>query len=145
MKKCSLSLLVLVVLSFLATPTFAADIPDLTGEWKGKAMGFVYTKGKLHHNQSENVLTYVIERQEGRFIFGRKIVTRSVDGGTLDEAMVGIISADGRTFHMADFEAGYAVGEIKNANEVEISYLSDGTSPTDKDMVALVHRLKRSN
>lgn len=145
MNKCSFFVLTFVLFVFLSTPALAADIPDLTGEWKGKAMGFVYTKGKLHHNQSENVLTYVIERQEGRFIFGRKIVTRSVDGGTHEEAMVGIISADGRTFHMADYEAGYAVGEIKSANELEISYLSDGTSPTDKDMVALVHQLKRSN
>lgn len=144
MKKFSLSLLILTLLVALAMPTLAADIPDLTGTWEGKPSGFVYSKDKLHHIKHQNLITYIIERQEGRFIYGRKLAARTVDGLQHDETFVGIISADGRTISIADYEAGYAFGDIINANELEISYLSDGTSPTDKDMIALLHHLKRS-
>ncbi|NCC23767.1 MAG: hypothetical protein EOM25_01010 [Deltaproteobacteria bacterium] len=144
MKHCLTILTVLVLTLTLSLPAMADDIPDLTGTWEGTRSSMVHHGDKTVFVEESPGMTYVIERQEGRLIMGRKITVRKVDGQKHDEPFVGVISADGSAISLADFEAGYAFGRILGPADLEITYLSDGTSPTDKNMVAGIHRLKRT-
>ena len=130
----------------LATPVLAGDIPDLTGDWHATGSMFVVKDGDLHVNKDIDIpgAAYTISRQEGRLIFGVKKFTRTVDGVQHEENFVGVISEDGDDLYLADHEASYAVGEIRDGGAViELIYLTDGSSNRKIEMAAGIHQLTR--
>lgn len=142
------TLTVLFLVICLAAPVLAGDIPDLTGDWHATGSMFVVKDGDLHVTPDKDTdfpgVNYIISRQEGRLIYGVKKFTRTVDGVQHEEIFVGVISEDGDDLYLADHEAGYAVGEIRDGGAViELIYLTDGSSNHKIEMAAGIHRLTR--
>lgn len=132
------------MLVFIAVPALAEeDIPNLVGEWEGSRTSFVIWQGHFKYVIEEPYTAYVIDKQEGRLIAGEKLSKLGVEGSGNSEEFFGVISPDYKTVLVAEHASGYAMLHLLGADEMEVSYVSDGSDNTEAELVASVQRLKR--
>ncbi|HWQ19068.1 MAG TPA: hypothetical protein VN455_04765 [Methanotrichaceae archaeon] len=127
----------MLVLVFLASEVYAAEVPNLIGNWTGSWSG--YDLGMGYSNSTENdTFAIAITEQNGRIFSGN--MSYSQANGTLEsEAIAGVIGADNKSIYTAESGKGYVTGTIVSADELELIYLADG-----KEMSAGVDRLYRT-
>jgi hypothetical protein len=127
-----------LVLVFLATGICAAEVPDLLGNWTGSWSG--YDDGMGYSNSTENGrIIFAFSEQKDR-IFAGNLTIDMGNETVVSEGFAGAIGLDNKTFHIAEFDNGYAVGTIISNDEIELIYLADG----EKGSVAIdrLYRIK---
>ena len=143
MKRIFALTMIIAIVSTYASFVSAEAFPNLKGEWRASKEGFVIRDEKLHYLPEKGGVTYYIDRQEGRFIAGRKVSMLVVDGRKQNETFAGVITSDLSTIYVADRDSGYSIGRIVGPDTIEFYLLADGTSPDDPNVLALVLKLKR--
>ena len=112
-----------------ATPTVTYSVttpttpPDLTGTWTGTTIG--YDEGTGYTDYGNQTVSMVVTEQHGRIFAGHFVFGLNNTASTLP--MAGVIGRDGRTFSIIEKGNGYTSGEIVTNNEIELTYLYDGT------------------
>jgi hypothetical protein len=101
----------------------ATALPNLTGTWTGPMQG--YDQGTGFSDYPNFTSTLVITEQRGRLFSGQIIFS---DNGTQSvSGIAGIIGRDNRTFTITEEFGGYSYGEVLAPDEIEVSYLDDGS------------------
>jgi hypothetical protein len=104
-------------------PAAAPAVPDLTGTWTGPMQG--YDEGTGFSDYPGLTVTMTIREQHDR-IFAGDFVFRMNGTGT-KSGFAGVIGRDGRTLSITEQTGGYCSGEILAADEIELTYLQDGS------------------
>jgi hypothetical protein len=99
-----------------------AEIPNLQGNWIGTWNGYGGANG--HSIWANGSINLTITDQKER-IFGGNL-TVNIQNETTSSGIAGAIGLNNRTFYLAEFEKGYALGTIISDNEIEYIYLADG-------------------
>ncbi|TVM19479.1 hypothetical protein DPQ33_03735 [Oceanidesulfovibrio indonesiensis] len=136
--------LFVIVLLFIAYPAPAEQaIPNLVGKWEGSRTSFVIWQGHFRYVVEEPLTSYVIDKQEGRLIAGEKRSRLGMEGRKSGEEFFGVISPDYKTVLVAEHASGYAVFHLLGPDEMEVSYVSDGSDARDSELMASIQRLTR--
>lgn len=103
------------------TPATAAVVPNLLGTWTGPAKG--YTEGiGFRDSQSVNA-TMVVTQQQDRIFTGNLAIPYR-NGTVRNEGFAGIISQDGKTFRIVEFDPHeYDDGVILSENKIEMVFI----------------------
>jgi hypothetical protein len=118
-------------------------IPNLVGEWSGKAEAVVigsggYRPGSLTLEDApfmdERVFNYTIQGQEGRRFWGR------IDSGSRREPFAAAISLDNKTGADTDGSFDFT---IVSADEMELCYTQAANGPSNQ-IVATCFSIKRT-
>lgn len=139
----------LVCLVFLTVPAFAQEPepipPNLMGTWVGKRSSFLILDGHFKHIIDEPLTAYIIDKQDGRLIAGEKTSKLHVEGPDSGngEEFFGVISPDLKTVYIAEHKAGYAVFHLTGPDEMEVTYISDGSGEKGTELMASIQRLRR--
>lgn len=125
---------------------FAADVPDLKGDWVGKTNTIVAGAGGPHWPESKGSwdkpmladrdITIRIKGQDGRRFWGESIIAGDAASGgkTTSEPLIGSVSTSGDNVMMADTD-GYFIGEL-SGKTLSYCYLQAGAKQdTDKPAV----------
>jgi len=102
------------------TPATPAVVPNLLGTWTGPAKG--YTEGiGFRDSQSVNA-TMLVTQQQDR-IFTGNLALPYRNGTVRNEGFAGIISQDGKTFRIVEFDPHeYDDGVILSENKIEMVF-----------------------
>jgi hypothetical protein len=101
----------------------AAAIPGLTGTWTGPMQGFDEGRGFTDYPFLTVVMT--VSGQHGRLFTGDFVF---MENGTMKKSgFAGAIGRDGRTLAITEKDGGYCSGEILAADEIELTYMQDGS------------------
>jgi len=121
-------------------------IPDLKGTWTGKGKSIVYGSHP-HHPGSQTTadpprvgeieVTYVVEGQEGRLLWGRSSSTVA----DTKEPFAWAMTSDNRSIVGADLD-GYFLITLITPERMEKCYVHNGTSPS-RSVVAICHFMNR--
>jgi hypothetical protein len=103
------------------TPTGAT--PDLTGSWTGPMQGYDEGTGFSDYAGFKAVMN--VSGQHGRIFAGRIVFT--ANGTETSTGFAGVIGRDGRTLSIAEKDGGYCTGEIVGPDEIDLTYLQDGS------------------
>ena len=105
------------------TPATPAVVPNLLGTWTGPAKG--YTEGiGFRDSQSVNA-TMVVTQQQDRIFTGNLAIPYR-NGTVRNEGFAGIISQDGKTFRIVEFDPHeYDDGVILSENKIEMVFIFD--------------------
>jgi hypothetical protein len=108
-----------------AIPLTPSDpgLSDLTGTWAGPMQG--YDEGVGFTDYPDLKIALVVEEQHGRVFSGKILFT--ANGSHSSTGFAGIIGRDNRTFTFTEKDGGYCTGEILGNDEIEITYLHDGS------------------
>jgi len=103
------------------TPATPAVVPNLLGTWTGPAKG--YTEGiGFRDSQSVNATMLVTQQQDRIFTGNLAIPYRN--GTVRNEGFAGIISQDGKTFRIVEFDPHeYDDGVILSENKIEMVFI----------------------
>ncbi len=112
----------LVLLAFFAIGISDAEIPDLQGNWTGSWNGYGEING--HSYLANGSIDLTITDQKER-VFSGNLTAKSQDARIIS-GFAGAIGLDNKTFYLAEFENGYALGTIISSDEIEYTYLADG-------------------
>ena len=66
-----------------------------------------------------------ITEQHGRIFSGKVVFTKN--GTTTSSGFAGAIGRDGRTHSLAEHNGGYSSGQVIGPDEIELTYLHDGS------------------
>jgi len=105
------------------TPAASIAVPDITGTWTGSMQG--YDEGTGFSTYPNMSIAVVVTEQHDR-IFAGYVLFRW-NGGESKTDLAGVIGRDGRTISMIEKDNGYTFGEILGKDEIELTYLYDGT------------------
>jgi hypothetical protein len=135
--KIALTILVVIILAVLAcgcttqgpsaapvpttTPTSTA-IPDVTGVWKGPAVGYIVNEGWISYPTT----TFNITTQKGQVFIGRKEY-ESLGGKMYYENFTGMVTTNGE-FFQADSMKGFSMGKLTTPDTLELHYLEEGNN-----------------
>lgn len=141
---CAMALLVAVLICGCTavesqqTPTAAAGIPDLVGNWSGTMVGYEYGVG--YTDYAGYTMTLSITEQHDR-IFSGEITYTNETGSLVQEATpcAGAIGRDGTTLTMIEPGEGYSTGSLIGSDEMELIY-ANGNDPIE----IAIDSLKRS-
>ena len=105
------------------TPAAPAVVPNLLGTWTGPAKG--YTEGiGFRDSQSVNATMLVTQQKDRIFIGNLSIPYRN--GTVRTEGFAGIISQDGKTFRIVEFDSyEHDDGVILSENQIEMVFIFD--------------------
>jgi hypothetical protein len=103
--------------------TAASALPNLTGTWTGPMQGYVEKTGFT--NYPYLTVVFAVTEQHGRLFSG--YMTFTENGTQSMSGFAGVIGRDNRTFTLAEKDGGYSSGEMVGPDEMEITYLKDGT------------------
>jgi hypothetical protein len=103
--------------------TAASALPNLTGTWTGPMQGYVEKTGFT--NYPYLTVVFAVTEQHGRLFSGHMTFTEN--GTQSMSGFAGVIGRDNRTFTLAEKDGGYSSGEMVGPDEMEITYLKDGT------------------
>lgn len=106
----------------LAIGISSAEIPNLQGNWTGSWNG--YGEGDGHPNWANGSINLTITSQKERIFSGN--LTVNFQKVTTSDGFAGAIGLDNKTFYLAEFEKGYALGTIISSDKIEYIYLADG-------------------
>jgi hypothetical protein len=70
-------------------------------------------------------VVFAVTEQHGRLFSG--YMTFTENGTQSMSGFAGVIGRDNRTFTLAEKDGGYSSGEMVGPDEMEITYLKDGT------------------
>ncbi|MCX6689167.1 MAG: hypothetical protein NTZ39_05710 [Methanoregula sp.] len=106
-------------------PVTSAGVPNLTGTWSGTAKGYTegvgFRDGQLV-NATQRAM-FVVTQQKDRVFYGNLLMPYS-NGTVRTEGFAGIISADGKTFRIVEFNSHeHADGVILSENEIEMVWI----------------------
>ena len=118
-KRIGLILLFVCIVTIMIAGCTA--IPDLTGTWKGTAVGHTKMEGFVEYN----VTQYNITTQIGHAFTGQKVYTRK-DGKTYNENFSGIVTSNNDIF-MGDHGTGYIEGVLNGMDSMELYYIDEGS------------------
>ena len=106
--------------SISATP---AVVPNLVGNWTGPAKG--YTEGIGFRDSQSVKATMLVTQQQDRVFTGNLSIPYR--NGTLrTEGFAGIISQDGKTFRIVEFDPyEHDDGVILSENQIEMVFIFD--------------------
>jgi hypothetical protein len=106
-----------------APPATGTALPNLTGTWNGPMVG--YDEGTGFTNYPDLTLVMVIDEQQGRLFSGHFLLTSNSTEWTIDFA--GAIGRDNATLTIAEKDGGYCLGEVIAPDEIELTYMQDGS------------------
>jgi hypothetical protein len=98
-------------------------LPNLTGTWTGPMEG--YDEGTGFTDYPDLALVMVIEEQHGRLFSGYFRLTSN--NTVWDLHFAGAIGRDNTTLTLAEKDGGYCLGEMVGPDEIELTYLQDGS------------------
>jgi hypothetical protein len=105
----------------------SAQLPDLVGNWTGRAAGYI--EGEYWESSNTSAIVMMIEEQKDRLLTGR-FVFRLAEGEQRMESFSGSVALDNRTLYIAEYDRGYDVGTMISPDEMELIYLEDGANLT---------------
>ncbi len=108
--------------TLLVTGISGAEIPNLQGNWTGLWNGYGEENG--HPYWANGSINLTITDQKDRIFSGN--LTAKFQNETASSGFAGAIGLDNKTFYLAEFENGYALGTIISSDEIEYVYLADG-------------------
>jgi hypothetical protein len=110
-----------------ATPTpqpisvNSAVVPNLLGNWTGPAKG--YTEGMGFRDSQSVTATLFVTQQQDR-VFTGKLSIPYKNGTIRTEGFAGIISHDGKTFRIVEFDSHeHDDGVILSENAIEMMFI----------------------
>src|SRR5512137_3183809 len=103
--------------------TAAPAIPNLTGIWTGPMQG--YDEGTGFSDYPSLTVSMIVSGQHGR-IFAGDFLFRE-NGTETRSPFAGAVGRDGRTLWITERNGGYCFGEILAADEMELTYMEDGS------------------
>ncbi len=104
--------------------TNVTAIPDLTGNWTGPMKG--YDEGTGFTDYPDLTMRLTVTEQHDRIFSGYLVFTYK-SSEKESESVAGVISRDGRTLTMVEKGGGYNTGIILSNDEIELTYVNDGT------------------
>jgi len=104
--------------------TAVTAIPDLTGNWTGPMKG--YDEGTGFTDYPDLTMMLSVTEQHDRFFSGYLVFTSTSDKEE-SESVAGVIGRDGKTLTMVEKGGGYNTGVILSEDEIELTYVNDGT------------------
>lgn len=96
---------------------------DLVGNWTGPMTGYDEGTGFTDYNSVP--MTLVIAEQQGRIFTG--YIALNLDNAPSRVPVAGVIGREGKTFSFLEKGYGYATGEIIGPDEIELTWLHDGS------------------
>ena len=103
--------------------TAPAAVPNLTGTWTGPMQG--YDEGTGFTDYPTLNISMTVSGQQGRLFAGQ--FSFRENGTETTSGFAGAIGRDGRTLTIAEKDGGYCSGEILGNNEIELTYVQDGS------------------
>jgi hypothetical protein len=110
------------LVTLLAIGISGAEIPNLQGNWTGSWNGYGEENGYSYWANGSINLTIIDQKER---IFSGDL-TAKFQNETASSGFAGAIGLDNKTFYLAEFENGYALGTIISNDEIEYVYLADG-------------------
>lgn len=104
-------------------PSSTAAIPDISGTWTGPMQG--YDEGTGFSGYPELGVAMIVSEQQGRIFAGN--FTFTANGTVTRSGFAGVIGRDGKTISITEQAGGYCTGELLGENEMELTYLEDGS------------------
>lgn len=103
--------------------TTAPAVPNLVGTWTGPMEGYDEDGGFTDYPFLKATMT--VTEQHGRLFSGHILFT--LNGTETTTGFAGAIGRDGRTLSIAEKDGGYCSGMIMAADEIELTYMQDGS------------------
>jgi ABC-type transport system substrate-binding protein len=104
-------------------PAPHTPVPDLVGTWTGSMLG--YDEGVGFSDYPNLGMAMVVTEQHGRIFSG---YVRFMSNGTESTTEIaGVVGRDDRTFTIVEQDGGYCLGEIIATDEIEMTYMQDGS------------------
>jgi hypothetical protein len=103
--------------------TTAAAIPGLAGTWTGPMQGYDERTGFTDYPALNISMT--VTGQHGRIFSG--YFTFRENGTETTSGFAGAIGRDGSTLTIAEQDGGYCAGTIVADDEIELTYMQDGS------------------
>lgn len=125
-------LLTLLIIGLLGISTVTADtaaIPDLKGNWTGTSVGHAKETG--YDDLSHYLYKLSITEQRDRVFNGTITFLTKEDNKVLgDKGFSGVIGPDMKTIYLSEYDIGLDIGQVIDADTLEIIYLESGKGST---------------